>query len=77
MRSRPAPPTIVPIIGARTAQQMSENLGALEVELAPEELARLDEVSAIPLGFPRSFLESENVRNLIYGETWSRLRVPA
>ena len=27
------------------------------------------------LGFPRAFLESDDVRELIYGETWRRLRL--
>jgi aryl-alcohol dehydrogenase-like predicted oxidoreductase len=59
----------VPIVGARTAAQLQENLGCLAVELAPEHLARLDAASAVPLGFPHDFLASEMVRGLIYGET--------
>ncbi len=73
LRERAGPPTIVPIVGARSAEQLTENLGALDVRLTPDDLARLDESSRPQLGFPRSFLESENVRGLIYGETWSRL----
>ena len=69
------PPTIVPIVGTRSAEQLTENLGALDVELTPEDLERLDQVSRPELGFPRSFLESDDVRGLIYGETWSRIRV--
>ena len=69
----PAPPTIVPIVGARTESQLVENLGALELRLAEEERRELDAVGAPTLGFPRSFLESENVRQLIYGETWELL----
>jgi aryl-alcohol dehydrogenase-like predicted oxidoreductase len=34
--------TIVPLVGARTRQQLSESLGALEVSLAPEEIARIE-----------------------------------
>jgi len=30
----------------------------------------LDEASAISPGFPHSFLASENVRSLIFGETY-------
>jgi aryl-alcohol dehydrogenase-like predicted oxidoreductase len=74
LRQRRSPPVIVPIVGARTAAQMRENLTALSVELSADELERLDDASKVPLGFPRSFLESENVRNLVYGETWGRLR---
>ena len=71
------PPTIVPIVGARTEAQIVENLGALQLELTAEERGELDEAGAPELGFPRSFLESENVRGLIYGETWERLEAVA
>jgi aryl-alcohol dehydrogenase-like predicted oxidoreductase len=37
---------IVPVIGARTRAQLTESLGALEVELSPAELARIE--AAIP-----------------------------
>ncbi|HEX4960305.1 MAG TPA: aldo/keto reductase [Thermoanaerobaculia bacterium] len=37
---------IVPVVGARTRAQLTESLGALQVELSPEELARIEE--AIP-----------------------------
>jgi aryl-alcohol dehydrogenase-like predicted oxidoreductase len=73
MRRRPAPPTIVPIVAARREAQMVENLGVLDVTLDADELSRLDEASAPELGFPRSFLESGNARELIYGQTWARL----
>ncbi len=33
---------IVPVVGARTRKQLAESLGALDVVLAPEEIARLD-----------------------------------
>ncbi len=47
---RPAVSTV--IIGARTDEQLADNLGASELTLAPEELQRLDEVSAQPLIYP-------------------------
>ena len=73
LRQRPSPPTVVPILGVRSVEQLRDNLGSLEVELTPDDHARLEEVSRPQLGFPRSFLESANVRDLIYGETWERL----
>ena len=73
----PGPPAIVPIVGARTEAQIDENLGALELVLDPDERSALDEAGAPTLGFPRSFLESDDVRNLIYGETWGRLEAVA
>jgi aryl-alcohol dehydrogenase-like predicted oxidoreductase len=60
---------LVPILGARTADQLAENLGALDVELRAELLAKLDETTAIPLGFPSTFLADEEVVSLIFGTT--------
>jgi aryl-alcohol dehydrogenase-like predicted oxidoreductase len=38
--------SIVPVIGARKRSQLEESLGALQVELSPEEIARIE--SAVP-----------------------------
>jgi aryl-alcohol dehydrogenase-like predicted oxidoreductase len=44
------------IIGARTLAQLDDNLAALEVELAPDQVAALDALSAPVLDFPANFL---------------------
>jgi aryl-alcohol dehydrogenase-like predicted oxidoreductase len=67
---RQQPGTIVPILGARTETQIKDDLSCVEFELTPDQLQRLTEASPIQLGFPRSFLESDHVRGLIFGETW-------
>lgn len=66
----------VPIVGARSEVQLHDNLGALDVQLAPEHLERLEQASAFRLGFPREFLESEHVRGLIFGETFDLIDDP-
>jgi aryl-alcohol dehydrogenase-like predicted oxidoreductase len=38
------------ILGARTLAQLEDNLAAAEIRLEPGEMARLDEVSAVPVG---------------------------
>ncbi|AXG81768.1 aldo/keto reductase [Streptomyces paludis] len=43
---------LVPIIGPRGLAQLDSYLGALDVQLSPEQFARLSDVSAIPLGVP-------------------------
>ena len=68
VRSRPW--HVIPIVGARTAPQLRENLGALDLELSAEELERLDAVGEFHPGFPRDFLESAHVRELIFGDTF-------
>lgn len=73
MCARPQPPVVVPIVAATRAEQMASNIGALDVVLDPVHLERLDRAGAPELGFPRSFLESDGVRRLIYGDTWAKL----
>ena len=40
------------IVGARNEQQVSQSLGAADLELGPEEIERLSSVSASPLPYP-------------------------
>ncbi len=40
------------IIGARTDEQFADNLGAADLELAPDQIERLDNVSRPPLIYP-------------------------
>ena len=60
---------IVPLIGARNLDQLRDNLGSLDVTLTAEQLARLDEVSRIEPGFPHDFLESDHIRDIVFGGT--------
>jgi aryl-alcohol dehydrogenase-like predicted oxidoreductase len=45
------------IFGARSVQQVDDNLRAAEIELGAEELAALDEASALELGYPYDFIK--------------------
>jgi aryl-alcohol dehydrogenase-like predicted oxidoreductase len=40
------------IIGAKSLEQLDDNLAAVDLTLSPEEIARLDEVSALPAEYP-------------------------
>ena len=40
------------IIGARNEEQLRQNLGAIGWKLAPEQIAKLDAASAVPLPYP-------------------------
>ncbi len=71
VRSRPG--VIVPLVGARTADQMRENLGALDVTLEDGHVARLDEASAIEPGFPHDWTAQEHIRDLIFAGTHDRI----
>ena len=73
LRYRPVP--VIPIIGARKIHQLEDNLKSLEVNLSPDQIRRLDEVSAISPGFPNSFFQNEMVRTFAFGGLRDRINV--
>ncbi len=56
-----------PIVGARTLSQLDDNLAALDVELSPDQLARLAAVSAFELGYPHEMLARDMTRAVMFG----------
>jgi aryl-alcohol dehydrogenase-like predicted oxidoreductase len=58
---------VLPVIGARTERQLTDNLAALDLDLTRDELERLDAVSRIELGFPHDFIG----RSMAHGETFA------
>ena len=48
--SRPQVTTV--IVGAKTPEQLGDNLGASSVDLSAEEIGALDEASALPPEYP-------------------------
>ena len=56
VRSRPGVAST--IIGARRLDQLEQNLAALDITLAPDEIASLDKLSQPALNFPAAFLKS-------------------
>ena len=65
LRYRDVP--VIPIIGARKLTQFKDNLESLTLKLTAEHVQKLDEESAIPLGFPHDFYRREMVRNFVFG----------
>jgi aryl-alcohol dehydrogenase-like predicted oxidoreductase len=61
---------MLPILGARTIPQIEDNLAVLDWSLTPEQITRMDEVSAIPLGFPHDFLPGNPY---IFGGTFNQV----
>jgi aryl-alcohol dehydrogenase-like predicted oxidoreductase len=70
---RQQPGVILPILGARTAAQLADNLGALAVTLSPEQMERLNAASPIDLGFPHDFLAGREIRDLVYGGAYGQI----
>ncbi|WLS11135.1 aldo/keto reductase (plasmid) [Shinella sumterensis] len=61
------PAVVSPIIGARTLAQAEDNLKALDLALTPEQLDRLDRISAPAPVFPARFTQRPLVQQLIFG----------
>jgi aryl-alcohol dehydrogenase-like predicted oxidoreductase len=64
LQHRPDP--VITIIGARRLDQLQDNLASLDLKLEPAQVARLDAVSQIELGFPHEFYDRDMVKNLVY-----------
>jgi aryl-alcohol dehydrogenase-like predicted oxidoreductase len=64
---------VIPILGARKVTQLQDNLASLEMNLSPEQVATLDDASAIELGFPHDFYELELVKSMVYGGMRDRI----
>ncbi|MER6350207.1 aldo/keto reductase [Streptomyces sp. NPDC001595] len=65
------PGNVVPIVAATRESQLADNLAAADVRLDADAVARLDEVSAVPLGFPHEFLRDPGVTRTVYGDRWT------
>jgi aryl-alcohol dehydrogenase-like predicted oxidoreductase len=64
----------IPIIGSRKASQIQESLTAASFIIPGESFARLNEISAIELGFPHEFLASKEVKNVLFGGTFDMIQ---
>ncbi|NUS44933.1 MAG: aldo/keto reductase [Mycobacteriaceae bacterium] len=57
------------ILGARTARQLEDNLGALTLPLEDGHVARLERATAVELGYPHDFLTRPQARRNMFGDT--------
>lgn len=67
---------VIPIIGARTAEQLDENLGCLAVDVPPEMMARLDALAPPPVGYPEALLAGELFQTMMHGPVREQVRWP-
>lgn len=56
------------IIGARTYEQFEDNLGALEVTFSDEQIAHLDAISRVGMGFPHNMIAYDVNMGMMFGE---------
>lgn len=71
LRNRPN--AVIPIIGARKLSQLQDNLACVDFNLTGEQLQRLDNISAISLGFPHELLASQFVCDILLGGVAAQL----
>lgn len=67
----------LPIIGPRTVAQLENNLAATKVTLSLEQIARLDEVSAVPPAFPYTVINDPGTRQLYSGGEFDQIDLPS
>jgi len=63
------PGVTCPIIGARTLNQVKDNIGSLDFKLDEDDIIMLDKISNFEMGFPYNFLNTESNYNRISGGT--------
>ena len=66
----------LPIIGPRSLVQLENNLAAARVTLSQEQIAQLDQVSAIPAVFPYTVLNDPETRQGFTGGKLERFDAP-
>ena len=52
------------IIGAKRLEQLNDNIAAVDLKLSPDEIKKLDEVSALPLEYPGWMLPFQGANRL-------------
>jgi aryl-alcohol dehydrogenase-like predicted oxidoreductase len=65
--------SVIPIVGARTAAQLTENLNIVGLTLPDSAMTELNDASKIDLGFPHDFLTSGAVKQNAYGNLYDQI----
>ena len=61
---RAKPLVTAPLLGARSLEQLEDNLACLAWELTADEVARLDDVSAVETPYPYDFIDRASAERL-------------
>jgi aryl-alcohol dehydrogenase-like predicted oxidoreductase len=67
---------VFPVIGPRSRAQLDENLASTAVKLSDDHLRRLDEISAVPKGYPHELLAAPEQRKVMTGDRWEQIDFP-
>jgi aryl-alcohol dehydrogenase-like predicted oxidoreductase len=63
----------IPIVGATKIDQLNDNLKAIDTKLTPQHFKKLNEVSAIELGFPGDFFNEDAVKMNSFGGFYDKV----
>ena len=63
----------IPIVGATKVSQLEDNLKTIDVTLSSEHMQKLNEASAIQLGFPANFFKEEAVKTNTFGGFYDKV----
>jgi aryl-alcohol dehydrogenase-like predicted oxidoreductase len=58
---------VLPVVGTRTREQLDDHLAVSAVSLSDEQIRRLDEATAIALGYSRGLNRSSEQREVMTG----------
>ena len=70
-------PDLITILGARSAEQIKDNLGVLDFGLSTEQMERLSAIKPLDDEFPGSFWNDFVRRSLVFGERVDALALPS
>src|SRR4051812_16724311 len=63
----------IPIVGATKVDQLIDNLKTVDVTLNADQMRRLNDASAVDLGFPGDFFNEDAVKNNSFGGFYDRV----
>ncbi|OXB07752.1 aldo/keto reductase [Flavobacterium pectinovorum] len=67
---------VIPILGARTFEQIEKNLKAAEIQLTQAQVSQLDRASTVPMGYPHDFNNAPEHRTVLTGGKMDKIIKP-
>jgi len=67
---------VLPVIGPRTRAQLDDNLASANLKLSDDNIRRLDEITAVPLGYPHELNAAAEQRAVMTGNRWDQIDFP-
>ncbi|MEX1189159.1 MAG: aldo/keto reductase [Bacteroidia bacterium] len=64
---------VIPIIGARIKEQLTDSLKSVDLVIPQNEMDILNDVSKVTLGFPHEFLQTDGVKDVLFGGTFDQV----